>query len=131
MEQILLNMYKNNFIMKIDISKYLQVIVNDIGTVFTKKQIDFFIECNDRNLDLVALEYNIRKKEKNNIFSYTLLRLSSLAESTIENQARYVNKSQVNIFKIFAFLSMAVINTIIYEIKGFTLRSEIKEYLNV
>jgi len=131
MEQILLSIYKNNFIAKTDINKYLQVIDTEIVIAFSKKQIDFFIKCNDEKLDLMALEYKIRKKQKNNIFSFIFLRLSSLAESTVENQDRYVNKSRINIFKIFTFLSMAVLNTIMYEIKGFTLKSKVKEYLNV
>jgi hypothetical protein len=131
MEQILLNIYKNNFIIKSDISKYLQVLANEIDTTFTKKQTDFFIKCNKEKIDLIALEYNLRKKQKNNIFSFVFLRLSSLAESTIENQDKYVNKSKANIFKIFVVLSMAVINTIILELKGFYLKNKVKEYLDV
>jgi hypothetical protein len=131
MERILLNIYINNFIIKSDIGQYLQVLANEIDTTFTKKQIDFFIKCNDEKLDLIALEYNIRKKQKNNIFSFVFLRLSSLAESTVENKDKYVNKSKANIFKIFVVLSMAVINTIILELKGFYLKNKIKEYLDV
>mgnify|MGYP003998313919 FL=1 len=131
MEQILLNIYKNNFIIKSDISKYLKMITTEIDTTFTKKQIDFFIKCNKEKLDLIALEYNMRKRQKNNIFSFVFLRLSSLAESTVENQNKYVNKSKANIFKIFVVLSMAVINTIILELKGFYLKNKVKEYLDV
>jgi len=131
MQEYLLNIYKNNFIIKSDISKYLTVIANEIDITFNKKQIDFFIKCNDKKLDLIALEYKLRKKQRNNIFSFVYLRLSSLAETTVENQDKYVNKSKANIFKIFTFLAMAVINTIILELKGFYLKSKVKEYLDV
>ena len=63
MEKYLLKIYQNHFIAKTDIRKYLKVITNEIETTFTKKQIVFFIKCNKKELDLIALEYNLRKKD--------------------------------------------------------------------
>ena len=131
LEQNLLKIYKNNFKYTSNINIYLEVINTEINNTFSPKEINFFIKCNDENVDLIALEYLLRKKNKSNIFSFLFLRLSSLAETVPENQDKYVNKSKLNLFKVFILLSTTVIKTVLLELKRISLSNKIKEYSNV
>lgn len=128
LEAYLLKIYQTYFVNTKDIEQYLKVISLDVTNLFSEKEINFLKKCSDENIDLIALEYLLRKKQKKNIFSFVFLRLSSLAECIPQNQAKYVNKSKANIFKIFKILSMAVITTILLEVKRFILAKRLKEY---
>ena len=123
--------YKNFFINSINIDKYIEALSKEIDNNFDKKKRDFFIECSNQNINLIALEYLLRKQEKFNIFSFVFLRLSALAESLPQNQNIYVNKSKLNRIEIFWFLTTSIITTIILELQRLTLSKKIKEYQNV
>jgi hypothetical protein len=117
-----------NFKEMSNINYYIKLINRELNNAFSQEEIDFLVKCCDKKVDLIALEYHLRKKQKNNILSFIFLRLSSLAESIPQNQNMYVNKFRVSIFTILKVLLIAIFNLIFYELKRFTLANELNEY---
>jgi len=111
-----------------NIDYYLKTISNDLINSFSQKEVNFLVSCYDKGVDLIALEFHLRKKNKNNIVSFVFFRLSSLAETVPQNQDLYVNKFKVSILKIIKLLLNSIINLIVFEFKRFSLAHEIKEY---
>ena len=132
MKQILFKIYKNNFSTKLDISKYLGEITIDINGKFSSCEISYLTKCLEKNIDLEALELELRSIKKNNILSFIFLRLSSIAESFPSTQSQYINKKSLNIFLVFIFLSTTAINFIVLKVKAKLMyKNLIKEYPNV
>ena len=111
-----------------NIDYFLKIISNDLINSFSKEEVNFLVSCYDKGVDLIALEFHLRKKNKNNIISFVFFRLSSLAETIPQNQDMFVNKFKVSILTILQVLLNSIINLIIFEFKRFVLAYEIKEY---
>lgn len=107
---------------------YLMIISNDLIKSFSKEEINFLKSCCDKKVDLIALEFLLRKKNKNNILSFIFFRLSSLAETNPENQNMYINKSKLSFFKILKIMLNSIINLIIFKLKKIFLAKEIRAY---
>jgi len=128
LENYLLNIYLMHFKEMSNIDYFLKIISNDLINSFSQEEVNFLVSCYDKGVDLIALEFHLRKKNKNNIISFVFFRLSSLAETIPQNQDMYVNKFKVSILTILQVLLNSIINLIIFEFKRFVLAYEIKEY---
>lgn len=132
MTQYLKQLYTKNFIYEPSIFLLLEDLSLMIAKKFYKKEIDFFKRCIDGNVDLEALELELRSINKNNILSFVFLRLSAIAESLPLTQSQYINKKPLNIFSVFIFLSTTAINFIVLKVKAKLMyKNLIKEYPNV
>ena len=109
---------------------YLEYLSNEINEQFSKDEIAWFKKCLNANLDINAIEYGIRHNKKN-IFSFILLRLSTLAETQPNNQKIFVNYRSKNIFGILMFFLKIMIDLIGLKIKLIKYNNIIKEYPNV
>ena len=132
MEQNLYLICKKYFTNVFDITAYATVITRDININFSKGEKSYLTKCLEKNIDLEALELELRSIKKNNILSFIFLRLSAIAESSPTMQSQYINKKPLNIFSVFIFLSTTVINFIVLKVKAKLIyKNLIKEYPNV
>lgn len=132
MKIILETIYKRFAVINGSVSAYLDKLSYIIQNEFDKKEIDFLVKCVELDLDLETIELELRNKNKNNIVSFTLLRLSALAETIPENQFLYVNKKSLNIVRIFYYLIETIVSFILHKIKAKVIYINlIKEYPNV
>lgn len=132
MEQNLYLIYKKYFTNMFDITSYTYTIIRDIDINFSSREISYLTKCLEKNIDLEALELELRSIKKNNILSFIFLRLSSIAESFPSTQSQYINKKSLNIFLVFIFLSTTAINFIVLKVKAKLMyKNLIKEYPNV
>lgn len=128
MESCILKIYLMNFNEISNVDYYIKTICKELNNSFSQQEVDLLVGwCNDK-VDLIALEFHLRKKHKNNILSFTFLMLSSLAESIPQNQHMYVNKFKASILTIFKVFLIAFFNLIIYELKRLFLVRQIKEH---
>lgn len=132
MKTLLKNIYNDYFSYDEKISLLLDRLSFILQQDFSSQEIDFFKRCVDSNIDLEALELELRSIKKNNILSFIFLRLSSIAESFPSTQSQYINKKSLNIFLVFIFLSTTAINFIVLKVKAKLMyKNLIKEYPNV
>lgn len=132
MKIILKVIYNKFFTTNEVVDLYLGKLSDIIQKEFHQKEVDFLIKCIDLNVDIETIELALRSRNKNNIISFTLLRLSALAESTPENQSLYVNKTNLSIVQIFLYLTKTIINFVLHKLKAIIIYSNlIKEYPNV
>jgi hypothetical protein len=132
MEQNLYLICKKYFTNVFDITAYTNIIVRDININFSSGEISYLTKCLEKNIDLEALELELRSIHKNNILSFIFLRLSAIAESLAITQSQYINKKPLNIFSVFIFLSTTAINFILLKVKAKLIyKNLIKEYPNV
>ena len=109
---------------------YLEYLSNEINEQFSKDEIAWFKKCLNENLDINTIEYGMRHNKKN-IFSFILLRLSTLAVTQPNNQKIFVNYKSKNIFGILMFFLKIMIDLIGLKIKLIKYNNIIKEYPNV
>ena len=132
MKTLLKNIYNDYFSYDEKISLLLDRLSFILQQDFSSQEIDFFKRCADSNIDLEALELELRSIKKNNILSFIFLRLSAIAESSPTTQSQYINKKPLNIFSVFIFLSTTTINFIVLKVKAKLMyKNLIKEYPNV
>lgn len=132
MKIVLETIYKRFAVINKSVYEYLDKLSYIIQNEFDKKEVDFLVKCVELDLDLETIELELRNKNKNNILSFTLLRLSALAESIPENQLLYVNKKCLNNVEIFLYLIKTIISFLLHKIKARVIyKNLIKEYPNV
>lgn len=132
MKIVLETIYKRFAVINESVYVYLDKLSYIIQNEFDKKEVDFLLKCVEQDLDLETIELELRNKNKNNIVSFALLRLSALAETIPENQLLYVNKKCLNKIEISLYLIKTIINFLLHKIKAKIIYANlIKEYPNV
>lgn len=129
MENFVLSTYLIFFKHEGNIDYYLKIISEDLKNNFNQKELNLFKTWCNKNVDLVALEFHLRYRHKDNILSFIFLRLSALAETIPQNQYMFINRTSLNFFDKIRIFMFAMFNIVLYIFKWVVLHREIKEYI--